>query len=83
MALTAIMFAVQYYFIVKYEESVLIEKFGETYQNYRQRVPAFVPVSLPSLEAIEWPKDYSHALQSEKRTLTTIVVLLALLAIFG
>lgn len=78
-ALTVFMFALQYYFIEKYEASVLTGKFGEDYTNYRKKVPAFIPTSLPKLENIEWPKDFSPALKSEKRTLTTIFALLALI----
>lgn len=82
-ALTIILFAVQYYFVVKYEESNLTKVFGEAYHNYRSRVPAFVPRNLPALQDIEWPAEYSHALKSEKNTLTTIFTLLGLLVIFS
>ncbi|SME97370.1 methyltransferase family protein [Pseudobacteriovorax antillogorgiicola] len=77
--LTVAMFAVQYFFIVQYEESILSQKFGDEYSNYRKRVPAFIPLNLPKLEQVEWPRDFSPALKSEKRTLTTIFALLAFL----
>lgn len=81
--LTVLMFALQYYFIVLYEESVLTKKFGEAYGEYRKKVPAFIPFSLPKLDQIEWPRDFSPALKSEKRTLTTIMTLLVLLIALG
>ncbi|NRA66383.1 MAG: isoprenylcysteine carboxylmethyltransferase family protein [Pseudobacteriovorax sp.] len=82
-AVTAALFFVQYYFIVKYEESILSKKFGDEYQGYLRKVPAFVPSKLPKLDNIDWPKEYSHALKSEKRTLTTIFVLLGLLMVLS
>ena len=80
--LTALLFAVQYYYIVKYEEANLMKIFGETYHDYRSRVPAFIPRMFPKLEAVQWPVEYSHAIKSEKSTLTTIFALLGLLVIF-
>lgn len=81
--LTIVLFALQYYFIEKYEASVLTGKFGDEYMEYRKKVPAFIPSSLPKLEQIEWPKDFSPALKSEKRTLTTIFALLAFIVALG
>lgn len=78
-AITAIAFIIQYYFVVKYEESILTKTFGDDYINYRKKVPAFFPLSLPKLDQIDWPKDCSHALKSEKSTLTTIVALITFL----
>ncbi len=77
--ITILLFSLQYYFIVRYEEFVLTGKFGSEYKNYCRRVPAWIPGSLPKLESIEWPTEYSSALKSEKRTLTTIFSLLLLL----
>lgn len=81
--LTALLFAVQYYFIVRYEESILIQKFGEDYEKYRRQVPAWFPSQLPDLSKLDWPKEFSTALKSERRTLTTIIALLALLVAFA
>lgn len=81
-ALTVMAFIFQYYFIVKFEESLLLEKFGEEYAQYCNNVPAFIPKRLPSIDNIVWPQSITPALRSEKRTLTAIGVLLALLALF-
>lgn len=81
--LTAALFAVQYYFIVRYEESILMQKFGDEYDRYRRRVPAWFPSEWPSLAKLDWPREYSTALRSEKRTLTTIFSLLALLVVLS
>ncbi|MFW7380967.1 MAG: methyltransferase family protein [Oligoflexus sp.] len=81
--LTALLFAVQYYFIVRYEETILTQKFGDDYEKYCRQVPAWFPSELPSLNKLDWPKEFSSALKSEKRTLTTIFALLALLVVFS
>jgi len=36
-------FAVEYFFIIKAEESYLSDKFGAVYDDYRKSVPAFLP----------------------------------------
>lgn len=82
-ALTVFLFAVQYFFIVAYEENLLVAKFGEEYEDYRMRVPRWIPERLPSLDQLIWPDTFSPALKSEKRTLTTIISLIFLLALFS
>lgn len=81
--LTVVLFAVQYFFIVRFEEDLLLERFGEEYAEFLRTTPRWVPAHFPKLEAIEWPDNFSHSLKSEKRTLTTIFVLCVLLAIRG
>jgi protein-S-isoprenylcysteine O-methyltransferase Ste14 len=83
MILTAVAFAAQYVCIVAYEEKLLVERFGATYDEYRRSVPAWVPSRLPSLESIEWPDTFSPALKSERRTLSAIAAMLVLLVIRG
>lgn len=81
--LTVICFTIQYYFIVVYEEKLLVDQFGEEFEHYCKRVPAWIPTSLPKLENIEWPDSFSGSLKSEKRTLTAIAVVLLLLTFFS
>jgi protein-S-isoprenylcysteine O-methyltransferase Ste14 len=83
MILTALAFAAQYVCIVAYEEKLLVERFGETYEDYRRTVPAWVPSRLPSLATVEWPDTFSPALKSERRTLAAIAVMLVLLVLRG
>ena len=80
---TVLLFAVQYYFIVRFEEDLLLERFGEEYAEFMRSTPRWVPAQLPKLESVEWPDNFSHSLKSENRTLTTIFVLTILLAIRG
>lgn len=82
-ALTIFLFALQYFFIVAYEEDLLVSRFGEEYEDYRLRVPRWIPERLPELETLPWPDTFSPALKSEKRTLTTIFSLIFLLALFA
>lgn len=80
--LTIVLFAFQYYCIVKHEERLLIQKFGREYEEYMETVPAWIPARLPSLETLEWPETFSPALRSERRTLAAIgVMLLALMLV--
>lgn len=81
--LTGVLFAIQYYFIVNYEEEHLNTTFGDTYHQYCQKVPAWFPKKIDPVRQWQWPDTFSEALISEKRTLTSIfsiVVILMLLA---
>ncbi len=81
--LTVVLFSVQYFFVIRFEENLLKGRFGEDYEQYCQKVPRWFPTTWPRLDDIEWPDNFSPALKSEKRTLTTIFSLLLLLAIVG
>lgn len=35
--------AVYYYFISRYEEKLLIKKYGDKYKEYQKKVPMFIP----------------------------------------
>lgn len=83
MILTAGLFAAQYYYIVKYEEHLLTEKFGDVYTAYKAKVPAWVPARLPDLASVEWPDTFSPALKSEKRTLSAIVLMVTALVLIS
>jgi protein-S-isoprenylcysteine O-methyltransferase Ste14 len=72
-------FAFQYHCIVKYEESLLVQRFGAEFQRYRDTVPAWLPLRLPDLAELESPDTLIPALRSEKRTLTAIFALMFVL----
>lgn len=80
---TVILFCVQYYFIVRFEEDLLLERFGEEYAEFLRTTPRWIPTKLPKLEEIEWPDSYSHSLKSEKHTLRTIFILSIILSLIG
>lgn len=81
--LAIVLFAFQYYCIVKHEERLLIARFGRQYEDYMLAVPAWVPSRLPALESIEWPTSFSKALRSERRTLMAIVAMLVALSVLA
>lgn len=76
-------FAFQYYCIVKYEESLLLQKFGDDFQQYMDSVPAWIPRKLPNIDQVQWPTSFSPALRSERRTLTAIVAIVAILLVLA
>ena len=77
--LAAAAFAFQYYYIVKYEESLLLKKFGSDYEDYLKKIPAWIPAKVPTLDELPWPTTFAPAIRSEKRTLTAIAVVIVLL----
>lgn len=81
--LTVVLFATQYYFIVKYEENWLLANFGDAYKAYCEKVPAFWPKSWPKLDDLEWPESFSPALKSETKTLMAIAAMVALLTVLA
>jgi protein-S-isoprenylcysteine O-methyltransferase Ste14 len=72
-------FAFQYHCIVKYEESLLLAKYGDEYQRYMERVPAWIPIKLPTIEDFPVPTSISQAIYAERKPLATMGVLLFLL----
>lgn len=79
--LTWTLFAAQYHFVVKYEESLLKARFGMEYEQYQRDVPAWFPSSFPKISEFDSAQEIEPALRSEKRTLTSIVALLVILQI--
>jgi protein-S-isoprenylcysteine O-methyltransferase Ste14 len=71
-------FAFQYYCIVKYEESLLLQKFGDEYLRYQDKVPAWIPSSTLQFEDLPPPESLGEAIKSERRTILAITVVLFL-----
>lgn len=72
-------FVFQYHCITKYEESSLLAKFGDEYQRYMERVPAWVPLKVPISDDFPVPPSFSAAVVAEKRSIAAIGVILFLL----
>jgi protein-S-isoprenylcysteine O-methyltransferase Ste14 len=72
-----VLFAVEYYFIVSYEEGVLESIFGEEYLAYKRRTPAWIPLgaSGPVNGEFLWAEAW-------KSEISTFLQYLALLAVF-
>ncbi len=82
-ALTFILFSVQYYFVVHYEEHILEKKFGAEYVEYKKKVPAWLPRKMIHLSDLEWPETFTPALRSERRTLSAIAIILLSLVLLS
>lgn len=81
MLLGTLYFACQYYFISKYEEVLLEERFGEEYLNYRMNVPSWIPKEVPKLDDVVWPSSFSDGIRREKKTLFYIGLALLFMVI--
>jgi protein-S-isoprenylcysteine O-methyltransferase Ste14 len=73
------LFVIQYYCITKYEEKTMLAKFGDDYQRYMERVPAWIPLNLPISDDFPIPPDLAAAIQSEKKSLVAIACVLFVL----
>lgn len=71
-----IFFSLQYYMIVQEEEKYLEQTFGKEYEDYRKKVPRFIPrFSKYSAGSVEQPDyDIRKGLKSERRSLQAFSV---------
>jgi protein-S-isoprenylcysteine O-methyltransferase Ste14 len=76
----AALFAVEYHYIVAYEEGVLESIFGETYLAYKARTPRWIPRPPRTPEESE-PLRWGEALRSELSTFMQYAALVAALLI--
>jgi len=74
------LFSIQYFFIIRYEERFLQERFEENYSRYISKVPSFFPKLGRYRERSSVKPDFKKALISEK---TTIFIVLLLYVIIG
>jgi protein-S-isoprenylcysteine O-methyltransferase Ste14 len=72
-------FVFQYYCVTKYEENTLLAKFGDEYQRYMDRVPAWIPLKTPIAEDFPVPPSISGAFIAERKALAAIGMILFLL----
>ncbi len=81
--LSAALFCVQYFYIVKYEEHNLLGKFGGEFKDYLSRVPPWIPKEKIKLSELDWPDSFGDAIKSEKRTLSAIAILVLALVLIS
>ncbi|PIU82909.1 MAG: hypothetical protein COS68_06950 [Elusimicrobia bacterium CG06_land_8_20_14_3_00_38_11] len=74
-------FAVEYFFIIKAEESYLSNKFGAVYDDYKKSVPAFFP-RIKNFRKPERPFNWTKVLKNETNLLLFILILPPLLYIY-
>jgi protein-S-isoprenylcysteine O-methyltransferase Ste14 len=76
----ALLFAVEYTLIVRYEEGVLESIFGSSYLAYKSRTPRWIPRP-PSGERESGPHDWREAARSETSTFMAYAVLVIAFAL--
>ncbi len=76
-------FTFQYYLIIKIEEDFLENKFGQTYVNYKNRVPRILPnFSFDKrVNNLKISPNYRKALHSESSTFKAIIIIPIILLI--
>jgi protein-S-isoprenylcysteine O-methyltransferase Ste14 len=71
--LALVLFAIEYTYIVRYEEGVLESIFGQEYLDYKARTPRWF--GRPPANSTQGPHDWKEAIWSERSTLLQYVVL--------
>lgn len=69
-----IVFAVEYTFIVRYEEGVLESIFGQEYLDYKKRTPRWF--GRPPSGSTSGPHDWAEAMWSERSTILQYIALI-------
>jgi protein-S-isoprenylcysteine O-methyltransferase Ste14 len=76
-------FALQYIFIIRFEEKFLEGAFKDEYENYRKHVPSFFPTFKPYPGGSRIKPDFRIGYRSEKNTINISLIIYAIvLAIF-
>jgi protein-S-isoprenylcysteine O-methyltransferase Ste14 len=79
--LAFVLFAIEYHYIVAYEEGVLESIFGETYLAYKTRTPRWIPRPPRQQESEPYELHWAEAIKSETSTFLQYVALVAALLI--
>jgi hypothetical protein len=66
--IAALLFALEYTLIVRYEEGVLESIFGSSYLAYKSRTPRWLPRSPRGTDRESGPHDWREAVRSETST---------------
>jgi protein-S-isoprenylcysteine O-methyltransferase Ste14 len=74
-----VLFAVEYTFIVRYEEGVLESIFGQEYLDYKRRTPRWIP--RPPAVRESGQHDWAEAVWSERSTFLQYVALVIVFAL--
>jgi protein-S-isoprenylcysteine O-methyltransferase Ste14 len=78
-----VVFALQYVFIIRYEEKFLEKSFKDEYRDYRAHVPSFFPTFNPYRNGSALKPDFKIACRSEKNTINiSLIIYGILIAIF-
>ncbi len=77
----ALLFALEYTLIVRYEEGVLESIFGSSYLSYKARTPRWVPRPPPGSDRERGPLDWREAVRSETSTFMAYAALVVAFAV--
>lgn len=67
--------ALEYIFIVAFEEETLSHLFGAAYENYCTKVPRWIPAWTPQIESTEQEFSLQRALRSERSTFLSLAMM--------
>jgi hypothetical protein len=81
LAAIVVFFAVEYYFIIRAEESYLSETFGKAYDDFRNSVPAFFPRPA-AFKKPDRPFNLHKVIKAESALLLLVLVTPALLKVY-
>jgi protein-S-isoprenylcysteine O-methyltransferase Ste14 len=76
-----VLFAFQYYYIIRFEEKFLSEKFGERYEEYKKHVPSFFPKVKKFSGGQTVTPNFRYAFRSEQTTIGISLVLYTILVV--
>jgi protein-S-isoprenylcysteine O-methyltransferase Ste14 len=79
--ITALLFALEYTLIVRYEEGVLESIFGSSYLAYKSRTPRWLPRPPRPADRDSGPHDWRQAVRSETSTFMAYAALVVALAV--
>ncbi len=76
-------FGFLFYHIVKYEEEILGEKFGDEYKMYLEKVPAWIPFRVPQTADFPMPKSIWPAVKQEQKVFAIMGIILFVLILLS
>jgi hypothetical protein len=79
--IAALLFALEYTLIVRYEEGVLESIFGPSYLAYKSHTPRWLPRPPSGVDKESGPHDWREALRSETSTFMAYVGLVVAFAV--
>jgi len=73
--------AVEYIFIVAFEEETLLATFGTDYENFCEKVPRWIPSAAPVIQSTGQTFSLERALRSERSTFLSLSMMAVLLIV--
>lgn len=64
------------------DEHNYIKTYGDKYREYRKKVPAIIPIKIPTKKEIFRPREFSPAIEKEVKTVGAIAIIILVLLVF-